>query len=89
MTFTTWMILGLCTGFIPDDDELTFRLCEAEYESKHRNFEGDDGFGLFACVGKGLGRFYIADYIRKISGKHTIVVTCQTDMCIDHYPLNR
>ena len=45
MTFTTWYLLGLCTGFVPGDDELTYRLCEAQFEAKMRHIPGNpDGF---------------------------------------------
>lgn len=56
MTFTTWMILGLCTGFVRGDDELTFRLCESQFEAKMRHIPSphmDDGFGKF---GQALSR---------------------------------
>ena len=42
MTFATWYILGLCWGFMPDDDELTFRLCEAQFASKMRDIVPDN-----------------------------------------------
>lgn len=42
MTFTTWYLLGLCLwGFVPGDQELSFRLCEAEYAAKMRDIVPD------------------------------------------------
>ena len=87
--YEMWLMMGLCTGFVPDNDELTIRLCQSQFEYRQRYFEGDDGFGLFAGVGKRFGRLYISDYIQKVSGQHTVVVTSQTNVCIDHHPIDR
>jgi len=37
--FVLWMSLGLCSGFVPNDPELTTRLCQAQFEAKHRAVE--------------------------------------------------
>lgn len=87
ISFSIWYFLGYCTGNITN--EISHTLCLQQYEAHYRNFEGDDGFGLFAGVGKGIGRFYITDYIQKISGKRTVIATVQTNMCVNHHPFNR
>ena len=39
MTFSTWLLLGLCSGYVPNDKELTLRLCEAQYAAEHRDIK--------------------------------------------------
>ena len=36
MTFYWWFSLGLCSGFVPGDAQLTHQLCIAQYEAEHR-----------------------------------------------------
>jgi len=54
MAFILWMQLGLCSGFVRNDDELTMRLCESEFASKFRHIDPpylDLGFGLSGTHG--------------------------------------
>ena len=37
--FIVWMILGLCTNYVPGDGELTYQLCKARFQSIHRVIE--------------------------------------------------
>lgn len=47
MTLTTWLLLGLCLGFVPNDKELTTRLCQATFEAKHREVPFNDEMDKF------------------------------------------
>lgn len=46
MTFATWMMLGLCTIHM-QDDELTMRTCQATFESQHRVVPFEDDMDKF------------------------------------------
>jgi len=36
MTFSYWMILGFCSGWIPGNHDLSIELCLMQYEAEQR-----------------------------------------------------
>jgi len=61
--FALWFSLGLCYGFVPDDDEQTFALCQLQFEAQQRHIEpGLNYWGEFR-LNRGLVRLRIVEYL--------------------------